>query len=75
VVEGKALGCYLHGLLHGDLWRRDFLNTLRRERRLPERPVAEADPLELRIDRWSRHVAAALRGDAWMRILRACGLE
>jgi hypothetical protein len=30
-----------------------------------------ADPLDLRIARFSRHVAAAFRGDAWTRLLAA----
>ena len=73
-TAARAAGCYLHGLLYADAWRRDFLNVVRRERGLPECPVARLDPLDLRIDRWSRHVASALRGDAWSRILQACGL-
>jgi len=71
----KVIGCYLHGLLGADQWRRDFLNLVRRSRGLPERPASRADPLDLRIDRWSRHVATAFRGDAWRRIRQACGLK
>jgi len=74
LVAGTVAGCYLHGLLHADPWRRDFLNVVRRARGLPERPVAHPAPLELRLERWSRHVASAFRGDAWSRIQRACGL-
>jgi len=74
LAAGRAVGCYLHGLLHSDAWRRDFLNVVRRARGLPERPASSSAPLELRIDRWSRHVAAAFRADAWPRIQRACGL-
>lgn len=74
LTAGTAVGCYLHGLLHGDRWRRDFLNVVRRARGLPERAEAQVDPMELRIDRWSRHVSGALRADAWSRIQKACGL-
>lgn len=74
LIAGTSVGCYLHGLLHADAWRSDFLNILRRDRGLPERPAVRPDPMDLRIDRWSRHVAGALRGDAWTRIQRACGL-
>jgi adenosylcobyric acid synthase len=69
VVGQRCLGSYLHGLLQADAWRRDFLNVVRAARGLPTRPVAIRDPLELRIARWSRHVAAAFRGDAWARLL------
>ena len=65
----RCLGSYLHGLLQADGWRRDFLNVVRAARGLPTRPSAVRDPLELRIARWSRHVAAAFRGDAWARLL------
>jgi len=75
MAAGTTVGCYLHGLLAADEWRRDFLNLLRRSRGLPERDAARPDPMDLRIDRWSHHVAAAFRGDAWWRIRRACGLE
>lgn len=75
VAAGTAVGCYLHGLLGADHWRRDFLNVLRRRRGLPERPAVQVERVDLRIDRWSGHVAAAWRGDAWPRIRRACGLD
>ncbi len=71
VVAGRAVGCYLHGLLQADGWRRDFLNVVRATRGLPPRAAAVSDPLDLRIARWSRHVAAALRGDAWARLVAA----
>src|SRR3569623_1676945 len=75
MAAGTTVGCYLHGLLAADEWRRDFLNLLRRSRGLPERDAARPDPMDLRIDRRSHHVAAEFRGDAWWRIRRACGLE
>jgi cobyric acid synthase len=71
MVEQRIVGSYLHGLLQADAWRRDFLNVVRAARGLPLRPTALREPLELRISRWSRHVAAALRGDAWQRLLAA----
>jgi adenosylcobyric acid synthase len=71
MVGERIVGSYLHGLLQADAWRRDFLNVVRAARGLPTRPTALREPLELRISRWSRHVAAALRGDAWERLLAA----
>jgi len=75
LAAGTSAGCYLHGLLHSDSWRRDFLNVVRRSRGLPERPASHPAPLELRIDRWSQHVRDAFRNDAWRRIQRACGVS
>ena len=74
VVAGTTVGCYLHGLLGADGWRRELLNILRRARNLPEQAAFRPDPTDVRIDRWSRHVAAAFRGDAWRLIRAACGL-
>jgi adenosylcobyric acid synthase len=71
VVAARAVGCYLHGLLQADAWRRDFLNVVRRARGLPPRPLAPSAPLDLRIARWTRHVAAALRDGARDRLLAA----
>jgi adenosylcobyric acid synthase len=71
VVAGRVVGAYLHGLLQADGWRRDFLNVVRAARGLPTRDAVVADPLDLRIARFSRHVAAAFRGDAWTRLLAA----
>jgi adenosylcobyric acid synthase len=71
VVSGRVVGCYLHGLLQADGWRRDYLNLVRAARALPPRGATVSDPLDLRIARWSRHVAAAFRGDAWARLLAA----
>jgi adenosylcobyric acid synthase len=68
---GRAVGCYLHGLLASDGWRGAFLNALRRDRGLPARPVRRADPLELRLQRWAEHLRASLRPGAWERLLRA----
>jgi adenosylcobyric acid synthase len=69
--RGRALGCYLHGLLADDEWRAAFLNLVREDRGRPRRPVSIAEPLDVRIDRWAQHVRRSLRGDAWARILRA----
>jgi len=69
--HGRAIGCYLHGILADDEWRAAFLNVVREDRRCPRQPVRCAEPLDARIDRWARHVHRSLRGDAWPRILRA----
>ena len=69
--RGRAIGCYLHGLLADDEWRAAFLNVVREDRGYPRQPVRRAEPLDSRIDRWARHVHRSLRGDAWPRILRA----
>ncbi|HEX2658294.1 MAG TPA: cobyric acid synthase [Polyangia bacterium] len=65
VVGERAVGCYLHGLLRADGWRCDFLNRVRASRGLPAQPPAISEDLELRIARFARHVAAALRPGAW----------
>ena len=70
---GRAIGCYLHGLLADDEWRAAFLNVVRDDRGRPRQPARRAEPLDVRIDRWARHVRRSLRGDAWGRILRAVG--
>jgi len=67
----RAVGCYLHGLLADDEWRAAFLDLARRDRGLACQPARRAEPLEVRIDRWARHVQRSFRGDAWSRILRA----
>jgi adenosylcobyric acid synthase len=69
--RGRAVGCYLHGLLADDEWRAAFLNVVREDRGRPRQPVRRAEPLDVRIDRWAQHVRRSLRGDAWARILRA----
>jgi len=69
--EGRALGCYLHGLLRSDGWRSAFLNEVRRERGLETRPPQAAEPLELGIRRWADHVRAHLRPGAWGLLLGA----
>lgn len=71
LVTERAVGTYLHGVLHNDGWRAAFLSRVREERGLPaSRPVV-FDALDVRIDRWARHVASALRPGAWERILAA----
>jgi adenosylcobyric acid synthase len=70
---GRVVGAYLHGLLSSDAWRADYLTAVRAARGLPPRPPTITDPLDLRIDRWSRHVASAWRPGAWERVLAACG--
>ncbi len=69
MVGHRAAGAYLHGLLRGDGWRAAFLNVVRRDRGLEAQPVRTAEPLELRIDRWARHVRASLRPGAWERLM------
>jgi adenosylcobyric acid synthase len=71
VVAERVVGAYLHGLLASDGWRGDFLATVRAARGLPARPPTATDPLDVRIERWARHVAAALRPGAWARMLAA----
>jgi adenosylcobyric acid synthase len=68
---GRRAGAYLHGLLASDPWRAAFLNQVRRDRGFPEQPVHAADPLELRIQRWARHLQASLRPGAWERLRAA----
>jgi adenosylcobyric acid synthase len=67
--QGRAVGCYLHGLLADDQWRAAFLNVVRQDRGRPLQPVRSADPIDLRIDRWAQHVRRSFRGDAWSRLL------
>ncbi len=69
--RGRAIGCYLHGLLADDEWRAAFLNVVREDRGRPRQPVRRAEPLDVRIDRWAQHLRRSLRDDAWPRILRA----
>jgi adenosylcobyric acid synthase len=69
--RGRAIGCYLHGLLADDEWRAAFLNVVREDRGYPRQLVRRAESLDSRIDRWARHVHRSLRGDAWPRIMRA----
>jgi adenosylcobyric acid synthase len=69
--RGRALGCYIHGLLADDTWRAAFLNAIRRERGHPDRPPHPADPLEMRINRWAQHLHRSFRGEAWARIFGA----
>lgn len=65
----RAVGCYLHGLLADDEWRAAFLNVVRKDRGRFPQPVRVADPIDLRIDRWARHMRRSFRGDAWPRLL------
>jgi len=69
LVTERAVGCYLHGLLRADGWRRDFLNAVRLSRGLPAQPLATSESVELRIARFARHVAASFRPGAWQAIL------
>ena len=71
VVRDRVVGAYLHGLLASDGWRGDFLAMVRAARGLSSRPTTATDPVDVRIDRWARHVAAALRPGAWERVLAA----
>jgi adenosylcobyric acid synthase len=73
LVNGRAVGTYLHGLLRSDQWRAAFLNRVRRDRGLPVQPIRQMEPLDLRIDRWAAHVRQALRSGAWGAILRSLG--
>jgi adenosylcobyric acid synthase len=65
----RAVGCYLHGLLADDEWRAAFLNVVREDRGRAAEPVRIADPVDLRLDRWARHLRRSFRGDAWRRLL------
>jgi adenosylcobyric acid synthase len=65
----RAVGCYLHGLLADDEWRAAFLNVVREDRGRAPEPVRIADPVDLRLDRWARHLRRSFRGDAWSRLL------
>lgn len=69
--HGRAAGCYVHGLLADDDWRAAFLNAVREDRGRPVQLARQADPLELRIDRWAQHLRRSFRGDAWERIVTA----
>ena len=73
LVGERAVGTYLHGLLRNDPWRAGFLARVREHRGLPPRGATVFDPLEARIDRWARHVRAALRPGAWERIRAPIG--
>ena len=67
--NGRAAGCYLHGLLADDAWRAAFLNAVRGARGRPTQPIRCADPIDLRIDRWAQHLRRSFRTDAWPRLL------
>ena len=67
--HGRALGCYLHGLLANDAWRGALLNLVRDDRGYPAQPVRTADALDVRIDRWARHLKRSFRGGAWERLI------
>ena len=67
--QGRAVGCYLHGLLADDHWRAAFLNVVREDRGRLFQPARSADPIDLRIDRWAQHLRRSFRGDAWSRLL------
>lgn len=67
--QGRAAGCYLHGLLADDAWRAAFLNAVRGDRGRPIQPIRCADPIDLRIDRWAQHLRRSFRPDAWPRLL------
>jgi adenosylcobyric acid synthase len=69
--HGRAVGCYLHGLLASDPWRGAFLNAVRADRGLPLQPVRASDPLDLRLQRWADHLKGSLRPGAWERLLAA----
>jgi len=65
----RAIGCYLHGLLANDEWRAAFLNVVREDRGRPPEPVRIADPVDLRLDRWARHLHRSFRPGTWPRLL------
>ena len=67
--QGRAVGCYLHGLLADNEWRGAFLNVVRKDRGRPLQPVRVADPIDLRIDRWAQHLRRSFRTNAWPRLL------
>jgi adenosylcobyric acid synthase len=67
--QGRAVGCYLHGLLAEDQWRGAFLNVIRQDRGRSPQPVRSADAIDLRIDRWAQHLRRSLRGNAWSLLL------
>jgi adenosylcobyric acid synthase len=69
LASGRVAGAYLHGLLGSDDWRHAFLDRVRADGGLPRQPLTRAEPQELRIDRWARHVRGALRPGAWERLL------
>ena len=65
----RAIGCYLHGLLADDEWRAAFLNVVREDHGRAPEPVRIADPVDLRLDRWARHLRRSFRPGAWPRLL------
>jgi adenosylcobyric acid synthase len=65
----RAIGCYLHGLLADDEWRAAFLNVVREDRGRAPEAVRIANPVDLRLDRWARHLRRSFRPDAWPRLL------
>ena len=67
--RGRALGCYLHGLLASDEWRAAFLNHVRKDRGRRAQPIRVADALDVRIDRWAQHLKRSFRGGEWERLL------
>ncbi len=69
--RGRAVGCYLHGLLACDSWRASFLNLIRHERQMPSQPVHTAEDIDLRLNRWAAHLRQHLRPGAWQRLLAA----
>jgi adenosylcobyric acid synthase len=73
LVQGRVVGTYLHGVFTSDSWRAAFVNRVRRDRGLAEQTECHAQSIDVRIDRWARHLAAHLRPGAWERLL-ACAL-
>lgn len=71
--QGRVLGSYLHGMLQANGWRGALLNEIRRSRGLADQPVQNAHPLDIRLQRWARHLQHSLRPGAWEKILRAAG--
>jgi len=67
--DGRVLGTYLHGIFQTPGFRAAFLNRLRRQKGLPERPAAtEHDPF----DKLAAHLAAHIDMG---RLLDICGVE
>ncbi len=66
--DGRIMGTYLHGIFQTPGFRAAFLNRLRRQKGLPERPAAEADDP---FDKLAAHLAAHVDLE---RLLDICGV-
>ncbi|WP_431803796.1 cobyric acid synthase [Halobacillus andaensis] len=66
--NGRLIGTYLHDCFHNDEWRTEWLNRLREQAGLPERPVTGLSERQERYDRLADHLEQHLDIHALKRI-------